>query len=168
MTRGLVHAAFRVTGHLAPRLLASALMFGSLPSCSPPPEPARTIRVGHMPSGASCHIGSADLSLRVSVDEVSGAPVGFEPGSAAGADLTVGFSPDTSSTRTTTVRLTNRSSRALKVDLWLSQNGERFTYTSSCPIPAGHQSLETWPGEVPWVYVSNPRFLAEPRSTACE
>jgi hypothetical protein len=121
-----------------------------------------------MPSGASCHLGGADLSLRVSVDEVSGTPVGFEPGSAGGADLTVGFAPETAATQTTTVRLTNRSSRPLKVDLWLSQNGEQFTYTSSCPIPAGHQSLETWPGEVPWVYVSNPHFLAESRPAACE
>ena len=122
-----------------------------------------------MPSGAACHLGSADLSLRVTLDEVTGAPVGFEPGSAGTTDLVVGFvAGDTASTRTTTVRLTSRSQRTIKVDLWLSQNGQQYTYTSSCPIAAGRRSFETWPGDVPWVYVSNPRFLAPDAPATCE
>jgi hypothetical protein len=137
-------------------------------ACNPAQEPVRSIRPGHMPPGAAQHAGKPDLTLRVTLDEVSGAATGFESGSAESTDLVVGFVADVTPTVTTTLRLTNRSKRPLKVDLWVSQDGQQYAYTSSCPIPAGQASYETWEGAVPWVYVSNPRFVeAAPRS-GCE
>jgi hypothetical protein len=150
------------------RIVVVTILSGFVAGCEPLPEPARTISAGHMPSGAACHVGSPDLSLKVTVDEVTGGPVGFEPGSAESTDLTLGFVGNTASTRKTTVRLANRSKRPLKVDLWRSQNGERYDYTSSCPIAPGRRSFETWDGDVPWVYVSNPRFLSPDSPATCE
>jgi hypothetical protein len=149
-------------------VILASIVAGSVVRCNPPPEPARTIGPGHMPSGAAYHLGGPDVILKVTLDEVSGEPTGFEQGSAESTDLAVGFVGDKTSTRTTTVRLTSRSKQTLKVDLWLSQDGQRFEYTSSCPIAPGKRSFETWAGDIPWVYVSNPRFLAADAPATCD
>jgi hypothetical protein len=156
------------------RLVARAMVVAGCliasAACNPPPAPetVRTIRPGHMPPGAAQHAGNPDLTLRVTLDDVSGAPTGFEPGSAESTDLVVGFVPDATATVTTTLRLTNRSKRPLKVDLWVSEDGQRYVYSSSCPIAAGKASFETWEGRLPWVFVSNPRFVGPDAHSACE
>jgi hypothetical protein len=151
------------------RAVLLALVLPCVVACEPPPEPARIITPGHMPPGAAYHSGSPDLSLRVTVDEVSGTPLGFEPGKAENTDLSLGFVANTAATSMTMLALTNRSKRPLKVDMWISDDGQRYRYTSSCPILAGARSTESWPGVVSWIYVSNPRFLApDARATTCD
>jgi hypothetical protein len=142
------------------RSLVFAAVLPCVAACDPPPEPARIITPGRMPIGAAYRTSSADLALHVTLDEVSSSPVGFEPAKAESTDLVMGAVPNTAPTPMTTLALTNRSARPLKVDLWISNDGQRYRYTSSCPIGPGARSSESWPGVVPWVYVSNPRFVA--------
>ena len=106
-------------------------------------------------------VDAGTISLKLSYDE-AGQPNGFEQGTAAATDLVIAF------VNTSTVRIANRSRQHLKLDLWLSQNGKRFVYTSSCPILAGGESFENWPAPVTWLYVSNPRILQPDAPARCQ
>jgi len=145
---------FRAAGMIA-GLIASAA------ACDPPRAPARVITAGHLPPGAAFRADAGPLTLKLSYDP-SGTPNGFAAGTADDADLVIGFiSP-------TTVKIENHLKQPLKVDLWLSPNGQRFAYTSSCPIAAGNSSFEMWPGRVPWVFVSNPRRVPPEEAGMCK
>lgn len=133
-----------------------------LVGCAPAPRPpARVITVGHLPPGAAFRADAGALTLKLSYD-ASGTPTGFAAGTADDADIVMGF------INTMTVKIENHLKQTLKVDLWLSRDGQRFGYTSSCPIAAGGSSHEMWPGAVNWVYVSNPRFLPPDAAVVCK
>ncbi len=48
---------------------------------------------------------------------------------------------------------------AIKFDLYLSQDGERFTYTSSCALTPGISSFEMWQQPVREFAIGNPRVV---------
>jgi hypothetical protein len=64
--------------------------------------------------------------------------------------------------------IANRTKQRFKVDLWISRDGVRFVYTSSCPLPPGGSSFEDWPGHVRWLYMSNPRIQPLDAPGVCE
>jgi hypothetical protein len=138
-----------------------AALFALLGACGSPPPPVRTITAGHLPPGAAFRADAGALTLKLSYD-ASGTPNGFAAGSPDDADLVIGF------INTSTVKIENHMKQALKVDLWLSQDGRRFGYTTSCPISAGSSSHEIWPGRVPWVYVSGPRWVPPAEAGMCK
>ena len=52
---------------------------------------------------------------------------------------------------------------AIKFDLYLSQDGERFTYTSSCALTPGISSFEMWQQPVREFAIGNPRVVDRKR-----
>ena len=48
---------------------------------------------------------------------------------------------------------------AIKFDLYLSQDGERFVYTSSCALTPGISSFEMWRQPVREFAIGNPRVV---------
>ena len=48
---------------------------------------------------------------------------------------------------------------AIKFDLYLSRDGERFTYTSSCALMPGISSFEMWQQPVSEFAIGNPRVV---------
>ena len=55
----------------------------------------------------------------------------------------------------------NATAVTLKFDLYISPDGERFVYTSSCPVLAGKGDFEMWPGAVHSFAFGNPRVVDE-------
>jgi hypothetical protein len=107
--------------------------------------------------------GAAPLHLRV-VDAV-GVPL-LLPVGAAEATLSVTFVERKDDQ--TLVTLASGAPRTLKVDLYISPDGERWSYTSSCPIRPKLSVYENWPYAIPFMALANPRWLADGDSTACE
>jgi len=56
---------------------------------------------------------------------------------------------------------------AIKFDLYLSQDGERFTYTSSCALTPGISSFEMWRQPVREFAIGNPRVV-DGKSIRCD
>lgn len=56
------------------------------------------------------------------------------------------------------VSLESTLDRDLKLDLYVSPDGERFRYASSCPIVAGGSALESFAEPLSWVAVARVRF----------
>lgn len=48
----------------------------------------------------------------------------------------------------TTVRVSNGTQATLKYDLYISPDGIRYQYTSSCPLMTGVSSYENWPMQI--------------------
>jgi hypothetical protein len=56
---------------------------------------------------------------------------------------------------------------AVKFDLYVSLDGEQFTYTSSCGVTPGVSSFEMWEKPVTHFAIGNPRVLPKGRM-ACD
>ncbi len=104
--------------------------------------------------------GSAPLYLHV---ELAGDHIASI--TAADADTgNLGIWLDADPDQTTLIALENRTSARLKVDLHVSTDGERFAYTSSCPIGAQAGFYQRWPQPLPWLSVGNIRIIADDSS----
>lgn len=55
----------------------------------------------------------------------------------------------------TMVAIRSQSAQRIKLDLYLSPDGEQYIYTSSCPIAPGIVSYESWPHPVAWIAVAS-------------
>jgi len=66
----------------------------------------------------------------------------------------------------TSVNITNSTSAMLKYDLYISPDGVRFQYTSSCPLPAGGGGYEMWPYPIHSFAIGNLR-VADADGMAC-
>lgn len=54
----------------------------------------------------------------------------------------------------TMVAIRSQGEKRIKLDLYLSPDGEQYIYTSSCPISPGIVSYESWPHPVAWIAVA--------------
>lgn len=58
----------------------------------------------------------------------------------------------------TMVAIRSQGEERIKLDLYLSPDGEQYIYTSSCPISPGIVSYESWPHPVAWIAVAAARI----------
>ncbi len=84
------------------------------------------------------------------------------------AEATIRVSRITSGGEGTMVSIANQTDRALKFEVFISPDGERWTATSSCPAIAGGATFESWPYPVAFIAIASPRPLAEGEPATCE
>ncbi len=101
--------------------------------------------------------GSAPLYLRVEL--IDGQVTAVTPADADTGNLGIWLDPDPD--QSTLIALENRTDARLKVDLHVSTDGERFAYTSSCPVGANAGFYQRWPQPLPWLSVGNIRVVAD-------
>jgi len=137
-------------------LLGSLLMaICAMPSVACAAKPAqKTLARGDLPAGFA--IGTASPSLALQVDVVDGnvtasAPAGDGPG-----NLRAARSGDATQT---TLMVSSTLAVAIKFDLYVSMDGEQFTYASSCGVTPGISSFEMWEKPVTHFALGNPRVL---------
>ena len=88
--------------------------------------------------------------------KLSGAPILFlsEVGE-SDANFTITPLPcENECKKMTMVSFSNRSGSRIKVDLWISPDGETWHYTSSCPLGV---TYESWPHPIPYLAIARPR-----------
>jgi hypothetical protein len=122
----------------------------------------KTLARGELPTGFA--VGTASPSLALQVEIVDGkvtasAPAGGEPG-----NLRAARSGDAAQT---TLMVSSTLSVAIKFDLYVSMDGEQFTYASSCGVTPGISSFEMWEQPVKHFALGNPRVLPAGRM-ACD
>ena len=116
-----------------------------------PSAPSReVIATSALPPGHVVTDGREPLHL----DIVVGDPLALAPATEADAELIVRF-VDRNRERTI-VSILSRFEQPLKFDLYISPDGERWQYKSSCPP----DSREAWSQLVPYLAIANPRVIA--------
>lgn len=147
------------------RMLAGTLLVAmcAMPAIASAAKPApKTLARGELPAGFA--IGTASPSLALQVEVVDGkvstsAPAGDTPG-----NLRAARSGDATQT---TLMVSSTLAEAVKFDLYVSLDGERFTYASSCGVTPGISSFEMWEQPVKLFALGNPRVLPKGRM-ACD
>lgn len=147
------------------RMLAGCLMAAmcAMPAIASAAKPApKTLARGELPAGFA--IGTASPSLALQVEVVDGkvsasAPAGDGPG-----NLRAARSGDATQT---TLMVSSTLPVSIKFDLYVSTDGETFTYTSSCGVTPGISSFEMWERPVTHFAMGNPRVLPAGRM-ACD
>ena len=101
-------------------------------------------------------IGSGSPVLALQVEVADGRVVSTAPAQGGGGTLRA-----TRSGSEAEPMLTVKSDLpvAIKFDLYLSQDGERFTYTSSCALTPGISSFEMWQQPIREFAIGNPRVV---------
>ena len=135
----------------------------AIPMIAAAGKPApKTLQRGDLPAGFA--IGSGSPSLALQVDVVDGrvaasAPAGDTPG-----NLRAARSGDATQT---TLMVSSTLPVAIKFDLYVSSDGERFEYASSCGVTPGVSSFEMWERPIQAFALGNPRVLPK-RRMACD
>lgn len=136
------------------RVLAPALLLALAPAAfAQGGKGQRELARAQLPAGFAIGSGSPVLALQVEVAD--GKVVAASPAQ-GGGNLRA-----TRSGSEAEPMLTVKSDLpvAIKFDLYLSQDGERFTYTSSCALTPGISSFEMWRQPVREFAIGNPRVV---------
>lgn len=147
------------------RRLAGTLLVAmcALPALASAANPApKTLARGELPAGFA--IGDASPSLALQVEVVDGKVVASAPAGDAPGNLRAARSGDATQT---TLMVSSTLAEAVKFDLYVSTDGEEFTYTSSCGVTPGISSFEMWEKPVTHFAIGNPRVLPKGRM-ACD
>ncbi|WP_313929278.1 hypothetical protein [Pseudoxanthomonas sp.] len=147
------------------RMLAGTLLVAmcALPALASAAKPApKTLARGELPAGFA--IGDASPSLALQVEVVDGKVVASAPAGDAPGNLRAARSGDATQT---TLMVSSTLAEAVKFDLYVSTDGEQFTYTSSCGVTPGISSFEMWEKPVTHFAIGNPRVLPKGRM-ACD
>lgn len=147
------------------RRLAGTLLVAmcALPAIASAAKPApKTLARGELPAGFA--IGDASPSLALQVEVVDGKVVASAPAGDAPGNLRATRSGDATQT---TLMVSSTLAEAVKFDLYVSTDGEQFTYTSSCGVTPGISSFEMWEKPVTHFAIGNPRVLPKGRM-ACD
>ena len=139
------------------RMLAGTLLVAmcALPALASAAKPApKTLARGELPAGFA--IGDASPSLALQVEVVDGKVVASAPAGDAPGNLRAARSGDATQT---TLMISSTLAEAVKFDLYVSTDGEQFTYTSSCGVTPGISSFEMWEKPVTHFAMGNPRVL---------
>lgn len=123
---------------------------------------AKTLARNELPAGFA--IGTASPSLALQVEVVDGKVTASAPASDGPGNLRAARSGDASQT---TLMVSSALAEAVKFDLYVSLDGETFTYASSCGVTPGISSFEMWEQPVKLFAVGNPRVLPKGRM-ACD
>lgn len=147
------------------RMLAGTLLVAmcALPALASAAKPApKTLARGELPAGFA--IGDASPSLALQVEVVDGKVVASAPAGDAPGNLRAARNGDATQT---TLMVSSTLAEAIKFDLYVSTDGEQFTYTSSCGVTPGISSFEMWEKPVTHFAMGNPRVLPKGRM-ACD
>ena len=117
-------------------------------------EPARTMRKSEIPAGFAIGGGQPPLALRVDVDDAGVRSV--HAAEASEANITANGDSQDGRTMLTIEHTLNV---VLKFDLYVSRDGERFAYTSSCAVTPGIASFEMWEQPIRAFAIGNPRVV---------
>jgi len=145
---------------LAGTLLVAMCALSALASAAKPAP--KTLARGELPAGFA--IGDASPSLALQVEVVDGKVVASAPAGDAPGNLRAARSGDATQT---TLMISSTLAEAVKFDLYVSTDGEQFTYTSSCGVTPGISSFEMWEKPVTHFAIGNPRVLPKGRM-ACD
>lgn len=141
--------------------LLAAICAGPVIASAARPAP-KTLARGDLPARFAIGSGSPSLALQVDVvdDKVTAsAPAGDTPG-----NLRATRSGDATQT---TLMVSSTLPVAVKFDLYVSSDGERFEYASSCGVTPGVSSFEMWERPIQAFALGNPRVLPKGRM-ACD
>lgn len=147
------------------RRLAGTLLVAlcAMPALASAAKPApKTLARSELPAGFA--IGDASPSLALQVEVVDGKVVASAPAGDAPGNLRAARSGDATQT---TLMVSSTLAEAVKFDLYVSTDGEQFTYTSSCGVTPGISSFEMWEKPVTHFAIGNPRVLPNGRM-ACD
>jgi hypothetical protein len=123
---------------------------------------AKTLARSELPAGFA--IGTASPSLALQVEVVDGQVTASAPAGDGPGNLRAARSGDATQT---TLMVSSALAEAVKFDLYVSLDGETFTYASSCGVTPGISSFEMWEQPVKLFAVGNPRVLPKGRM-ACD
>lgn len=132
-------------------LLAGACLIAS--GAAEAAKPARALKREDIPAGFA--IGSGQLALAVAVEGGRVAHAEVAPDGAA-ANVTASVNAKEGET---TLTIKHTLNVALKFDLYMSADGERFVYTSSCAVTPGISSFEMWQMPIREFALGNPRVV---------
>ena len=128
------------------------------------PQAATWLAVAELPAGALR--ARADRAVLLEVSREDGGAVGsVEPAPLELANLIVRVTRN--APRDVGIALESSLDASVKLDLFVSPDGERFRYISSCPVIAGGSAYEKLAEPVAWVAVARVR-LADPGEPRCE
>lgn len=123
--------------------------------------PPRTLTRAELPAGFV--VGSGAPALSLTVDIVEGKVVSSSPADGPG-NLRATRSGDDTQTMLT---VSSDLPVAVKFDLYMSVDGEHFTYTSTCGLTPGISSFEMWRQPIREFAMGNPRVVSSGR-VACD
>ena len=121
-------------------------------------KPARTLARAELPPGFA--IGSGSPALALQVDVFGGKVVSWAPAQAGAGNLRGTRSGDAGQT---TLMVSSTLPDAIKFDLYVSTDGERFEYASTCGVTPGVSSFEMWERPITLFAMGNPRMLPKGR-----
>ncbi|GAA4853819.1 hypothetical protein [Luteimonas vadosa] len=132
-------------------LLAASLAAGPMHAADPS---AKVLARAEMPEGFVVGSGDPPLGLLV---ELEGEGVGASAAAAPSAAnvLASGVAGDGEAT----LSIRHDLEVSLKFDLYVSEDGERFRYASSCAVTPGISSFELWQHPVRAFALGNPRVV---------
>ncbi|WP_334180152.1 hypothetical protein [Pseudoxanthomonas sp.] len=135
----------------------------AMPVIASAAKPApKTLSRSELPAGFA--IGTASPSLALQVEVVDGKVIASAPAGDGPGNLRAARSGDAAQT---TLMVSSALVEAVKFDLYVSLDGERFTYASSCGVTPGVSSFEMWEQPVKLFALGNPRVLPKGRM-ACD
>lgn len=143
------------------RILAGYVVMAlcAMPVIASAAKPApKTLSRGELPAGFA--IGDALPSLALQVEVVDGKVAASAPAGDAPGNLRAARSGDATQT---TLMVSSALAEAVKFDLYVSLDGEKFTYASSCGVTPGISSFEMWEQPVKLFALGNPRVLPKGR-----
>ena len=121
-------------------------------------KPARTLARAELPPGFA--IGSGSPALALQVDVVGDKVVSWAPAQPGAGNLRGTRSGDAGQT---TLMVSSTLPDAIKFDLYVSTDGERFEYASTCGVTPGVSSFEMWERPITLFAMGNPRVLPKGR-----
>jgi len=116
---------------------------------------ARVLAKSEIPAGFAIGSGNPVLALKVDID-------GGQVKSVANTEATTANVTATGSSADGETMLTIKHDLdvTIKFDLYISADGERFEYTSSCAITPAISSFEMWAQPIRAFALGNPRVIA--------
>jgi len=134
-----------------------AVLLVALPAAARDKVP-RTLARAELPQGFAIGSGSPVLALQV---EVAGGKVAsWTPAGEGTGNLRGTRSGDAAQT---TLMVSSALQEAIKFDLYVSTDGQRFEYASTCGVTPGVSSFEMWERPIAAFAMGNPRVLPKGR-----
>lgn len=134
-----------------------AAVLAVLPAAAKDKAP-RTVARAELPQGFAIGSGSPVLALQVEV--VDGKVASWAPAGEGTGNLRGTRSGDAAQT---TLMVSSGLPQAIKFDLYVSADGERFEYASTCGVTPGVSSFEMWERPITAFAMGNPRVLPNGR-----
>lgn len=132
-------------------IAACAAAFGAAQAA----KPARTIDKDDIPAGFAVGSGQPALALDVVIENGRVARAGV----ATAADAANVTASANAKEGETTLTIKHGLKATLKFDLYISADGERFVYASSCAVTPGISSFEMWQQPIRAFALGNPRVV---------